>query len=218
MNFQLKQRLYEAPAYHNNVPVDVSFFGANGQILHQNFSHSGALSSHNFSLNFAPVAVLASYSGGLLTATGVDHLNIAASGAQGAAYSPITINCDNYVDSGSVILMQHLVKAEKQSANAFDFRLASQRYFTIQKIGLAQSTLKGEIRFEGSNGKGFITIKNKGTDPDVFVQIFNQRGSLEMVKSFNKENHDKMQIDLGSLKAGQYVIKINEYRYQLLKL
>ncbi len=302
VNFQLKQRLYEAPTYHNNVPVDVSFFGANGQILHHNFSHSGALSAHNFSLNFAPVAVLASYSGSLLTATGVDHLKIAASGAQGAAYSPITINCDNYVDSGSVILMQHLVKAEKQSANGFDFRLASKRYFTIQKIGLAQSTLKGEIRFEGSNGKaeeallqngndslvllfrakgskqwniypyqtkkvassnsrigsfelsqvengdyvfantaesisiisepaakkyyeffpnpskGFITIKNKGTDPDVFVQIFNQRGSLEMVKSFNKENRDKMQIDLGSLKAGQYVIKINEFSYQLLKL
>jgi len=302
VNFSLKQRLYEAPAFHNNVPVDVSFFGAKGQLVHHNFVHSGGFSQHNFHPGFQPVAVLASYSGSLLTATGMDHLSVLASGAQSGAYSTITINCDNFIDSGAVILMQHLVKAEKKASNNFDFHLGSKRYFTIQKIGLAQSTLKGEIRFEGSNGKadeallkngndslvllfrargtakwniypyqlkqvsspnsrigsfelsqvengdyvfantaeslsinsepsarkhyeffpnpskGLLTIKNKGNDPDVFVQIFNQQGSLQMVKSFGKKENANIEIDVSKLKAGQYVIKINEYSYQLLKL
>jgi hypothetical protein len=90
---------------------------------------------------------------------------------------------------------------------------------TAESISIiSEPAAKKYYEFFPNPSKGFINIKNKGTDPDVFVQIFNQQGSLEMVKSFSRENRDKMQIDLGSLKAGQYVIKINEYSYQLLKL
>lgn len=302
VSFSLKQRLYEAPALHNNVPVDVSFFGANGQIAHHNFTHSGKFSQHNFNPGFPPVAVLASYSGSLLTASGVDHLNVSSAGAQTGAYSTIVIDCNNFVDSGSVILMQHLVEAEKKASNSFDFKLGSKRYFTIQKVGLAQSNLKGEIRFIGSNGQadeallqngndslvllfraqgsdqwniypyqlkkvgssnsrigsfelsqvengdyafantgeslsivaetkgrkhysfypnpsnGLLNIRNRSNDPDVFVQIFNQQGALQIVKSFGEKENNKMQIDLSSLSAGQYILKINEYSYKLLKL
>jgi aminopeptidase N len=302
VSFRLKQRLYEAPTLHNNVPVDVSFFGANGELVHHNFTHSGKFSQHNFNPGFAPVAVLASYSGGLLTATGVDHLKINTAGAQTGSYSSMVIDCYDYVDSGSVILMQHLVEAEKKASNGFDFKLGSKHYFSIQKIGLAQSRLKGEIRFRGSNGQldedllqngndslvllfrargtdqwniypyqlkkvgssnsrigsfelsqiengdyafantgeslsiigesqdrkfysfypnpnnGILNIRNTGNDPDVFVQVFNQQGALKIVKSFGEKENRDMQLDLSSLAAGQYILKINEHSFKLLKL
>ena len=304
VNFSLKQRLYEAPAFHNNVPVDVSFFAADGQVIHHNFLHSGANSQHIFPLGFNPVAVLSSYSGSLLTATGMDHLEIDKLGAQSGEYSSITVDCTNFIDSGSVILMQHLVKADKKSINNFDFHLADKRYFSIQKLGLSQSNLQGEIGFEGSNGKpessllqngndsivllfrakgsdqwniypyqlkkvasansrrgsfelsqiengdyvfantseslsisksnndaaaslyeffpnptkGQLKILSHRSEKDVFVQIYDQGGRLKLVESFSQEEKDKMQVDLSDLKPGQYVIKINEFSYPLLKL
>ncbi len=302
ISFSLKQRLYEAPALHTMVPVDVSFFGANSELVHHNFNHSGKFSQHTFNPGFSPIAVLASYSGSLLTATGVDRLSINAPINFTGSYSNISIECDNFVDSGSVILMQHLVPAEKKSTNNFDFKLGAKRYFTIQKLGLSQSSLKGEIRFIGSNGQAdedllqngndslvllyrpkgtdqwniypyqlkkvgsansrigsfelsqiesgdyvfantneslsiieedsekslydffpnpsqaTLNIRNRGNDPDVFVQIFDQKGALKIVKSFGENVNGEMQLDLSSLKAGQYSLKINERSYKLLKL
>jgi hypothetical protein len=52
----------------------------------------------------------------------------------------------------------------------------------------------------------------------VFVQIYDQGGRLKLVESFSQKEKHKMQVDLSELKPGQYVIKINEFSYKLLKL
>ncbi len=211
VNVYLRQRTYAAPNYFNSVPVDVTFFKADGSYETRRLQHSGKNSQHlGLLLPFEPVAVLASYSGSLLTATGYDHFTIDQPSSQGQVYGGLTISTANFVDSGSVISMQHLVSAEKDSSNPFDFRLGTRRYLTVQKLNLDQTVLRAELRFDGSNRGMDQALLQNGNDS--LVVLYRAKGSQQ----WNLYPYQTKQVGstasrigsfmLDSLQSGDYVL------------
>lgn len=176
LTINLKQRTYAAPNYFNSAPVAVTCFAADGRKKTFRLNHSGELSSHSgLLLGFRPVAVLASYDPSFLNATGVDHIHIDAAQNYAAPYGGMTIDAGNFSDTGSVIAMQHLVAPIKDSANPFDFRLSSSRYFSIQQLYYQNTSIKAEIRFDGSNrGKDQNLLVNGN---DSLVLLYRAKGS-----------------------------------------
>lgn len=155
LTVELKQRIRQAPALYQQVPVDVTAIAPNGNEKHWRLSHSGASSLHsNLSLPFKPAVVLCSYSGSLLTATGQDILHFDQAGSQAAAYGELTVEALQIQDSLEIIVQHHLTGAEKLSSNPFDFRLHPGRFWTIHQ--LYQETgdsIQVDFRFDGSRGR-----------------------------------------------------------------
>ncbi len=201
IDITIKQRTYAAPDFFEKVPVDITFFKADGTKHTLNLEHSGEISQHSgLLLPFRPVAVLASYSGSLLTATGRDHLHFTQSGSQTGAYSGITISTENYVDSGSVVLMHHLVSAQKDSANPFDFKLGENHYFSVQDLHFQQTSLKAEIPFNGSNRGLDQSLLQNGNDS--LVVLYRAKGS----EQWNIYPHQQKQAGSSNSRIGSFIL------------
>ncbi len=175
VSFELKQRTYAAPALHKNVPVDVTFFSAQGDTLTYRVSHSGKTSAHNgLLLPFEPVAALANFSAGLLTASTYDYNSISQAGILPNAYGEMVLEVTQFQDSGQVVAMHHRVAPEKKAGNPFDFRLSDSRYWTVAKIGAAQSQLKATLTFNGSNNGQDQSLLQNGNDS--LVVLYRPKG------------------------------------------
>lgn len=176
VNVYLRQRTYAAPNYFNNVPVDVTFFKADGTHETRRLNHSGLASQHlGLLINFEPIAVIASYGGSLLTATGYDHIHFDQAGTKASNYGGLTISTSNYVDTGSVIVMQHLVSADPDSNSPFDFRLGKNHYYTVEQLYFNQTTLKAELRFDGSQRGLDQELLQNGNDS--LVVLYRAKGA-----------------------------------------
>lgn len=201
VDLSLKQRTYAAPNYFNQVPVDITFFKADGTRFTQRLIHSGKESQHGgILIPFKPIAVIASYSGSLLTATGRDHLHFDQAGSQTASYGGMTVSTENFVDTGSVIVMQHLVAAEKDSTNPFDFRLGQRHYFTVQNLYFQQSTLKGELRFDGSTRGMDQDLLQNGNDS--LVVLYRPKGAQQ----WNLYPHQQKQASSPNSRIGSFIL------------
>lgn len=176
LDIEIKQRVYAAPNYFNSVPVSVTCFAADGRKVSFKLNHSGELSQHQgLLLGFRPIAVLASYEPSFLTATGVDHIHIDQNGSWTAPYGGWTLSTNNYSDSGSVIVMQHLVAPQKDSANPFDFNLSKSRYFSLQQLYYQNTSIEAELRFDGSNRGKDQGLLQSGNDS--LVLLYRAKGS-----------------------------------------
>lgn len=161
----LEQRLYEAPDLYQQVPVEVTFFGPQGQRETRRLQHSDTLSQHQgIPMPFQPQAVLASYRPGLLTATGLDHLHFQDSTAQKGTYTQVTVEPRPFLDTGSVVVMEHLVGARKQASSPYDFHLGQHHYFTIQPLDFQDSQLEVRLPFDGSSRGWDRDLLNSGND------------------------------------------------------
>ncbi len=201
VNVEIKQRTYAAPDFFENVPVDVTFFKDDGSHITLKLRHSGETSQHTgILMPFKPVAVLASYSGSMLSATGVDRLHFDQAGTQTAPYGGMTVSVNNYVDSGSVVVMQHLVDAQKDSANPFDFRLGKNHYFTVQNLYFDQSTVSGELPFNGSNRGMDRNLLQNGNDS--LVVLYRPKGAVQ----WNIYPHQQKQASSLNSRIGSFVL------------
>jgi len=201
ISFDLKQRTYAAPSLYNSNEVDVTFFKADGTQVTMNFQQSGALQSYSgILLPFEPVAVLASYSGSMLSATGRDHFHFDQAANQGSIYGGINVSTSNYVDSGSCIVLQHLVAASKDSSNQFDFRLGSGRYFTVQNLHFQQTDLQGELRFDGSQRGWDQDLLQNGNDS--LVVLYRANGS----RQWNIYPHQQKQAGSSNSRIGTFTL------------
>jgi aminopeptidase N len=206
----LRQRLHQAPQNYREVPVDVTFFGPQGQSHTRSFVHSGDTSHHpNINLPFIPKAALASYSGQLLTATGNDHLKIDSSGSYRGRYSGITIQARQLQDTGSVLVQHHLVKPELQPGNPFDFNLSDHHYFTIQPLSI-QGHLSAVLPFDGSSRGRDDDLTRQGNDS--LQVVYRPRGKFQwrlypyQIKQTSNPDSPVGTIELDSLRAGDYAL------------
>jgi aminopeptidase N len=211
VDFTLKQRLYTAPALHNNVPVDVTFFSATGDTLTLVVNHSGKTTQHTgLLLPFEPVAALANFSAGLLTATSYDYNPITAAVNLPNAYGEMSVTVSDYKDSGHAVVMHHRVPPEKKAANPFDFQLSNNRYWTVAKIAADQSTLEGTINFNGSNNGLDQKLLQNGNDS--LVVLYRPKGSAlwslypYQTKQVGSSNSRVGRIVLNPLLGGDYTL------------
>lgn len=201
VNITLKQRTYAAPDFFENVPVDVTFFKDDGTSVTMNFKHSGEISQHSgLLLPFKPVAVVANYSGSLLTATGGNHLHFNQAGSQSAPYGGMTVSTENFQDTGSVIVQQHLVSAQKDSANPFDFKLGKNHYFTVHQLHFQQSTMKAELAFNGSNRGMDQDLLQNGNDS--LVVLYREKGA----KQWQLYPHQQKQASSPNSRIGSFIL------------
>lgn len=197
----LKQRTYAAPDFFEMVPVDVTLFYDDGSTQTIQLLHSGETSQHSgLLIPKKPIAILASYSGSLLTATGMDHIHVDQAGATGGGYSDLTINTLNYVDTGSVVLMQHLVSAQKDSANGFDFKLGTNHYWTVQKLHFQQTSLEATLPFNGSNRGMDQSLLQNGNDS--LVVLYRAKGSQQ----WNLYPHQQKQASSPNSRIGSFIL------------
>jgi aminopeptidase N len=202
VSFDLKQRLYAAPALHSNVPVDVTFFSATGDTLTLVVNHSGKTSSHSgLLLPFEPVAALANFSAGLLTASSYDYYAIQQAGSLSSTYGEMNLNVDQFKDSGQVVVMHHRVAPEKKPTNPFDFNLSQGRYWTIAKIGLDQTKLSASLTFNGSNNGQDQALLQNGNDS--LVVLYRPKGKAQ----WNIYPHQTKQAGSPRSRVGTFELK-----------
>lgn len=211
IDITLKQRTYAAPDFFESVPVEVTFFKDDGSTHQLKLQHSGEISQHQgLLLPFKPVAVLASYSGSLLSATGRDHLHFDQAGSKAGTYSDITINTVNYQDSGSMVLLHHLVDAQKDSSNPFDFRLGKNHYFKVQNLYFQQTSLEALLPFNGSNRGMDQELLQNGNDS--LVVLYRAKGSEHwniypyQQKQVSSPNSRIGNFSLNPVLSGDYVL------------
>lgn len=211
IDLSITQHLYEAPALHNSVPVDVTFLNEQGDSLSMTFKHSGKTSRHSgILLPFEPTVVLSNYGGNLLTASTYDHIKINGNHPLPTKYSELNLSVESFSDSGRIIAMHHLAPADKKAANPFDFKLSNSRYWSVYKLGLDSTELKASIRFDGSIRGWDQYLLQYGNDS--LVVLYRAKGSdlwniyPHQQKNTGSSNSKVGTLELQPLLAGDYVL------------
>lgn len=178
LNVDIKQRLHQAPAFYNKVPVQITAFDSTGQALTFTVEHSGESSSTNGLLcPFEPEVVVASYAPQLLTATGVDEFVIDSNGTFTGSYTPMSVETTNWQSPAKVILQHHLVAPQKKSSNQFDFRLGQGHYFGAYQIGGDGNVVSATLNFDGSVRGDDQDLLTNGNDS--LVVLYREKGAKE---------------------------------------
>ncbi len=151
---QVSQRVHEAPALYQGLPVFVTFFNAAGDTLSHQLEMNGANATRTFHMpGFQPVFALAGYNGKMLSADTYDEFKITQSGPLAEKYSKLRFTVNSVQDSAHVIAMHHYAGPGGVIPAWADFHLSINHYWTVGIIGEERIDLSARMDYRGgTNG------------------------------------------------------------------
>lgn len=145
----VKQKLTGAPALFNNVPLEVTFKGANWQEQTQSFVMNGANNSFSFNTPIDPVFVAVNMGEKIGDAVAPEYKTITTTGNKNFANAKMAINVSSIVDS-AFIRVEHNYTAPDGFLNCCPpYRLSPNHYWKIDGILPSTFIAKATISYDG---------------------------------------------------------------------
>lgn len=216
----VSQGLYEAPGYFNNMPVDLTFFGGNGQTETRTINHDGANEAYSFSdLSFTPVFVSANYSSRVLTGDAFDAYD--QTGPFFDKYSEITLTPYGSVSSNMILGVHHWSGPGGGIPSWADFRLSNKRFWSVNFTD-STDLMKGRIVVNGSaNGMDQDLLSQTGDSLAILYRPSSggewQLWPYQSKTIFGVPGSIQGFIELDSLKPGDYVLANTDESIGLLE-
>jgi len=153
----VQQKLRAAPHYHSEVPLDVTFFGADWQQEQRFFEASGPLTEVSFELPFEPVLAV-------LNAT--QRLNLARLQRQvvlrqEGEVTPADVNLvrldvlEMGGDSALLAVVHHYTAPDTLNPNPHGIRLSSTHWWSFRGLFPEGFRMNATLRYAGSNPNAF---------------------------------------------------------------
>jgi len=145
----VKQKLTGAPAYYNNVPLQVNFKSATWQNNYQSINVSGHLSSYSFTVPFKPVFAGLNLDEKVSEAIAPDTIIIKKTGLTTLVNSRIQIVTGSVTDSAFIYVEHNYTAPDAVKDTSLHYRLSPNRYWKISGILPSGFTAKATLDFDG---------------------------------------------------------------------
>jgi len=158
----VRQRLWSAPSYYQNVPIEIVFMDANRNKVLKNISVSGALSTYTFSLPFTPVYAGINFNNKISDAITSDHKTIFQGGYITYTYGRAVLGIyTNGPDSTFIRIEHNFIKPDAIKNNVNNYRISDQHYWKVD--GVLSPGFRTNVKFY-FNGKKIINRAPGSTD------------------------------------------------------
>ncbi|HTL81450.1 MAG TPA: M1 family aminopeptidase [Bacteroidia bacterium] len=165
----VRQKLFGAPNYFTNVPIEFSFLDANWQETKSRQYISGQYTSFTVTLPFNPVMTAVDMHDLISDAEADQMKTITANGTYTLTQAKMTLTVDSLSDSLFIRIEHNFVKPDSIRNNPNNYRLSVQRYWNVDGIFPATYHIKAKMNYDGrvtgTSGGGFwldndLTITN----------------------------------------------------------
>lgn len=216
----VKQKLTDAPAYFNNVPLEVTFKDADWTENTQNMMVSGANSSYTFTVPFNPKFVAINKGEKISHAVAPEFKTVKTTGTIGFANAKFNLIVNSIVDS-AFIRVEHNYTAP-DPAYAIPYRLSPNRYWKVDGILPSTFSAKATLLYDGRttafSGNFWLDNNLITTFEDSLVLLYRPNASVNwnvypyQTKNMQANNNDKRGIiTVDSLQLGEYVFAMMDY-------
>ncbi len=216
----VKQKLTDAPAYFNNVPLEVTFKAADWTENTQSFLMSGANASFTFTVPFDPAFIAVNKGEKISHAVAPEFKTLKVTGSSVFSNAKMTINVLNIVDS-VFVRVEHNYTAP-DPAYAIPYRLSPNRYWKVDGILPSVFSAKATLTYDGRttafSGNFWLDNNLITTFEDSLVLLYRPNAgvnwSLYPYQTINMQanNNDKRGImTIDSLQLGEYVLAMMDY-------
>ncbi|MGL4597927.1 MAG: T9SS type A sorting domain-containing protein, partial [Bacteroidia bacterium] len=141
----VRQKLFGAPALYTNVPLQVSFFDANGNREVRTMQMSGQNMSFQFTLPFAPVYTAMDFDEKISDALTAQTQTVSTTGAHNFATARMNMTVTTITDSTLIRVEHNYVAPDPIQNNTSNFRISSKRYWNVD--GMLTSGFHATARF-----------------------------------------------------------------------
>ncbi len=145
----VKQKLRGAPNYFTNVPLDFTFFSANGDTINERRFVSGPLATFTTSLPFQPVYTAVDFNEKISDAISDEHRVIGATGQFVYTHARCTLTVNNISDTALVRIEHNWVAPDTIKNNVNNFRISSERYWNIDGVLPTTFYAKARLYYDG---------------------------------------------------------------------
>ncbi len=158
----VRQRLFGAPNFYNNVPLEIVFMDANRTKALRNISVSGALSTYTFSLPFSPVYAGMNFNNRISDAITSDQLSIFSGGYHSFVHGRALLGIYTNGPDTTMIRIEHsFIKPDAIKNNVNNYRISDQHYWKVD--GVISPGFRSNVKFY-FNGKKIINHAPGATD------------------------------------------------------
>lgn len=215
----VKQKLTGAPSYYTNVPLEVTFKGADWTELTQTFLMSGPNASFNFSVPFEPVFTAVNMGEKISHAVAPEIKILKTAASNNFANAKMTIVVQNISDSAFVRVEHNYTAPDDFQTPMPGYRLSPNHYWKVDGVlpstFKAKATLNYDGRTTGFTGNMWLdNLLNITTEDSVLLMYRKNAGTDWQVyqyytKSMLSSTTDKRGIiTIDSLQLGEYVFAI----------
>lgn len=152
----IQQKLFEAPNYFEEVPVQITFVDANWNSFSVTRTISGSTQNVDVLVPFTPVMVYLNKDSGLLNAVTGEDLIISAPTTNQSNYAYFYLNVQEEGDSSFVRIEHYRVAPDgfDNSNGEFEYVISPDRYWKIDGIISSSFKAKARIFYDARNNAG----------------------------------------------------------------
>jgi hypothetical protein len=162
VTFYVKQKLRGAPNYFTNMPIDFMFYDANWNRMTQREFVSGPNGNYTVTLPFNPVMVATDVDEKISDAITDEVKTIKTTGAFNFTLARCTLTVNSIIDSAFIRIEHNYVAPDPIQNNPNNYRLSTERYWTID--GILPSTFYSKARFYYDGRTGSTAGPNNWLD------------------------------------------------------
>jgi len=217
----VKQKLTGAPAYYTNVPLELTFKGADWTEQIQNIVMTGANASFNFTVPFNPVFVAINMGEKISHAVAPDYKKIKTAGNFNFVNAKMNVNVTSVSDSAFLRVEHNYTAPDGFKSWGHPYRLSPNRYWKVDGILPANFKAKASVNYDGRIAAfaNYYWLDNEliTTYEDSLVLMYRRNASDDwsvypyFTKNYISNHNDKRGvITIDSLHLGEYVFAMKD--------
>ncbi|MBI1268018.1 MAG: T9SS type A sorting domain-containing protein [Cryomorphaceae bacterium] len=130
VNYSIEQYLHYAPSLYQNVPLEISFLGATGEVVNIDVIVSGESTSFTETLDFEPIQVIPNRNDKLSEAMLAEEISIESEGIKQFNYCDFRVDVDVLPAPLSLRVENHWAEADNPSQP--EYRISPDRFWRVR--------------------------------------------------------------------------------------
>lgn len=214
---EIRQLLKAAPAYYENVPLEITFYGLAGQKVTQRVLMGGACGSFVATLPFAPTFVALDMDEKISDAVTDKFMVINTPGSYDFEEARMTVEVAQITDSALVRVEHHWVGPLVRNTLPANLHVSPNRYFTVDGIWPAGFAATATFDYNGTTNtsSGYLDNGLITNREDSLVLLYRTHGRADWVvyndaqfNYLNNQNDRRGRVTINNLQKGDYTLAI----------
>lgn len=181
VNLMLRQGVREAPALHESVPLEVSFYSKNWEVFYATIQAGGEYSSHSVAVPFEPVHI-ALNERYLLNQARMDHQQIIkAPGNYIYPFVKFRVIAEEVPDS-ALVRVDHQWIAPEAIMDQPELRISSTNFWVVSGIFPEGFKAQGRLTYNGKANNAFMDLDLVGSVEDSLILLYKAKGTDKWIE------------------------------------
>ncbi len=168
----IEQKLKGAPHFHQNVPLEITFFDQNWNKTVQRVWVSGQFSSPTVTLNFNPQLIIVNETNTLNQARTDESRIITATGNYNLSLAKMTVTVNTITDSTYLFVQHHWVAPDSLTTDTGAATISSRRYWTVKTLSAGTFDASARIFYDARSNTGYLDSDLVSVTEDSLILLY----------------------------------------------